>query len=102
MKSVVLGVAAALVLAGAAAAAPNTLTPAEKAAGWTLLFDGKSLDGWRGFKAAQPDKGWKVKNGALSPDPKTSKDIISTGEYGDFELSFQWKISPKGNSGVMY
>jgi hypothetical protein len=98
-----LGLAAVLVLAsGAAMAAPNTLTAAEKAAGWRLLFDGKSLAGWRGFKSAEPDKGWHVKDGALGPDPKTSKDVISKDEFGDFELSFQWKISPKGNSGVMF
>jgi hypothetical protein len=104
MKAVVAGLTAAFVFAGGAAmaAAPNTLTPAEMAAGWKLLFDGKDLNGWRGFKAGKPDAGWKVKDGALSPDPKTSKDIISEAQYGDFELSFQWKISPKGNSGVMF
>lgn len=101
MKRLLLAAALSLA-ASSVSAAPNQLTAAEKAAGWTLLFDGKSLDGWRGFRAADPDKGWKVKDGALSPDPKTSKDIISRGEYGDFELSFQWKISPKGNSGVMF
>ena len=104
MKAVAVGLAAALVFASGAAmaAAPNTLTPAEKAAGWRLLFDGKTLSGWRGFKAASPDAGWKVKDGAMSPDPKTSKDVISQDQFGDFELSFQWKISPKGNSGVMF
>jgi hypothetical protein len=101
MKAVVFGAALALA-ASAAMASPNALTPAETAAGWKLLFDGKTLDGWRGFKAAEPDKGWSVKDGALGPDPKTSRDLMSKGEYGDFELSFQWKISPKGNSGVMY
>jgi hypothetical protein len=102
MKTVVLGLAAAILLAGSAIAAPNTLTPAEKAAGWKLLFDGKTLDGWRGFKAAAPDRGWQVKDGALGPDPKTSKDLLSKDQFGDFELSFQWKISSKGNSGVMF
>jgi len=103
MRAVVLGLVAAFAVGGAAIAAePNTLTPAETAAGWKLLFDGKSLAGWRVFRAGEPDKGWKVKDGALSPDPKTSKDIISTDQFGDFELSFQWKISPKGNSGVMF
>lgn len=103
MKSVVLGLALSLVVACAAMAAEtNTLTPKDKADGWRLLFDGKSLDGWRGFKAAVPDPGWHVTDGALSPDPKTSKDIITKEEFGDFELSFQWKISKLGNSGVMF
>lgn len=100
-----LAFAAALALAAApalAADAPNTLTPAEAKAGWTLLFDGKSTAGWRGFKAAEPDKGWTAKDGVLAPDPKTSKDLITKAEYESFELSFEWKISPKGNSGVMF
>ncbi len=103
MKWIGLVVAAALI-AGGAMAAPveNTLTPAEKKAGWRLLFDGKDLKGWRGFKADKPDAGWTVKDGVLGPDPKTSKDVITTGEYENFELKFEWKISPQGNSGVMY
>jgi hypothetical protein len=103
MKHLLIAAAVGLVAAlPAYAAAPNTLTPAEKAAGWRLLFDGKTLNGWRGFEAAGPDAGWKVKDGTMSPDPKTSKDVISEDQFGDFELSFQWKISPKGNSGVMF
>ncbi|MFI4949740.1 MAG: DUF1080 domain-containing protein [Caulobacterales bacterium] len=105
MKSLVLGLAVAVLASGAFAAsapAPNTLTPAEKAAGWKLLFDGKSTAGWKGFKTAAPDAGWHVVDGALSPDPKTSKDLVSKADYENFELSFEWKISPKGNSGVMF
>jgi len=101
MKRLALGLALSLLVAGAALAAPNELTPAEKAAGWKLLYDGKSLAGWRGFKAAAPDKGWTAA-GALSPDAKTSKDIITKDQFENFELTWQWKISPKGNSGVMF
>jgi len=108
MKRLALGLALSFVLAGAAPipakawAAPNALTPAEKAAGWTLLYDGKSLAGWRGFKTAAPDKGWTAADGVLSPDPKTSKDLVTKANYENFELTFEWKISPKGNSGVMF
>ncbi|HZZ32000.1 MAG TPA: DUF1080 domain-containing protein [Phenylobacterium sp.] len=104
MKALVLGLAVA-VLAMAAApalAADNTLTPAEKAAGWKLLFDGKSTTGWKGFKTAAPDAGWTVKDGVIGPDPKTSKDLVSKESFENFELDFDWKISPKGNSGVIY
>jgi len=101
MKRLVIGIAIALAAYGAAMAAPNELTPTEKAAGWKLLYDGKSLAGWRAFKAPAPDKGWTA-DGALSPDPKTSKDIITKDKFENFELSWQWKISPKGNSGVMF
>ncbi|MFN3583835.1 DUF1080 domain-containing protein [Phenylobacterium sp.] len=87
---------------GAAFAADNVLTPAEKAAGWKLLFDGKSTAGWRGFKTPEPDAGWTVTDGTLGPDPKTSRDIMTKETFGDFELVFDWKITPKGNSGVMF
>lgn len=100
MRPALLGIAMAMV-AGMASAADNALTAAEKAAGWKLLFDGKSTAGWRGFKAAAPDAGWTA-NGVLSPDPKTSRDIMTKEMFGDFELVFDWKIGPKGNSGVMF
>jgi len=98
MKTVL--VVAALACAGPAMAADNTLSAAENAAGWKLLFDGKSMDAWRGFK--KPASDWKVADGALSPDPKTSGDLITKEQFASFELAFDWKISPKGNSGVMY
>ena len=83
-----------------ALAADNTLTAVEKKAGWTLLFDGKTTAGWRGFKA--PDAGWTVKDGILFPDPKVAKDIVTRADYASFEMSFDWRISAKGNSGVMF
>lgn len=109
MKTFLLGlslavIAPAVIATGALAQAPadNTLTPAEKAAGFTLLFDGKTTAGWRGFKTPAPDAGWKVKDGALTPDAKKSADLVTKGNYENFELDFDWKISPKGNSGVIY
>jgi hypothetical protein len=106
MKTIALGLCLAVIATGAFAAekmAPdNTLTPAEKAAGFKLLFDGKDTAGWRGFKTPAPDAGWKVTDGVLSPDAKTSKDLITKANYENFELTFDWKISPKGNSGVIY
>ena len=85
-----------------ALAAENILTAAEKKAGWALVFDGKTTAGWRGFKAPAPDAGWTVKDGALSPDPKLSKDLMTKAEFENFELAFDWRIAPKGNSGVMF
>lgn len=97
----VIALALAVVMSATAAhAADNVLTKAEKKAGWRLLFDGKTTAGWRGFKAAAPD--WRVEDGALAPDPKASKDIMTQATFGDFDLTFDWKISPKGNSGVMF
>jgi len=99
MKGLMIGLCVAA-LAGPAMAADNTLTAAEKAAGWKLLFDGNSMDAWRGFK--KPASDWKVVDGALAPDPKASGDLITKEQFGSFELAFDWKVSPKGNSGVMY
>jgi hypothetical protein len=98
--------ALALLLAGAAAvAAPavNQLTDEEKAAGWKLLFDGKTTDGWRTFKKKSfPAKGWVVEDGWLHCLGKSGGDIISDGEFGDFELQWEWKQAEVGNSGVKY
>jgi len=103
MKAAMLGLAMAIAMVGSAAqAADNALTAAETAAGWKLLFDGRSTDGWRGFKAPAPDAGWTATDGLLGPDPKTSRDIMTKETFDDFELVFDWKISPKGNSGVMF
>jgi hypothetical protein len=101
-----LGVAAVL-------AALVTVSPAAKEAapqdGWTNLFDGTSLKGWRAYK--QPDATktrWKVESGMLTVDPGDAKDtrgardIVTTGTYENFELEFEWKISPGGNSGLKY
>ena len=74
---VVLALAATL-MASAATAADKTLTAAEKAAGWMLLFDGKTTAGWRGFKTTAPDPGWKPREGALGPDPKSSTTLCAS------------------------
>lgn len=80
----------------------STLTDAEKAEGWVLLFNGENLEGWRGFKKSNSDPtGWQVENGVLMTKGGNG-DIISKEQYEDFELEFEWKIAPKGNSGVMY
>ena len=85
-----------------AAAEPNTLTAAEKSAGWMLLFDGKSLDGWRGYKTEAVGSGWKAQDGALTLTAAKAGDVMTKREFADFELSFEWKISEGGNSGVIY
>lgn len=79
----------------------NTLTQAERAAGWTLLFDGTSTAGWRGFRMTTMPAGWEAKDGALTRVSEAA-DIITVQEYANFELTLEWSISPKGNSGIMY
>ncbi len=79
------------------------LTPAEKADGWKLMFDGKSLNGWRGYKTEAPPAGWKIVNGELAlAGGEEGGDLMTVEQYGDFEMRFDWKISENGNSGVIY
>jgi hypothetical protein len=92
-----------LALASAAFAADaNTLSEAEKAAGWRLLFDGKdpSAD-WRGFKKDALPAGWVVEDGVFFRKEKGG-DVVSKEQFENFELSLEWKISPGGNSGIMF
>ena len=83
---------------------PNALTEAERKEGWIALFDGKSLAGWRTYRGQTPPaKGWVVEEGALRCQAKGGGgDLASEGEFGDFELAFEWKVAPGANSGVMY
>ena len=82
--------------------ANNELTPQEKTDGWQLLFDGKTLTGWRTFK--NKPGGWKAQDGMLCSftADNGNADLITDGAYKNFELSIDWKISPEGNSGILY
>jgi hypothetical protein len=92
------------------AAEANTLTEAERKAGWKLLFDGKTTAGWRGYQKETMPPGWKVIDGALvrvqggegGKGAGGGDDIVTLEEFESFELSLEWKISPGGNSGVLY
>jgi hypothetical protein len=86
----------------ALAAELNQLTPEEKQAGWTLLFDGKSTEGWRNYQKESVSPGWKIVEGALGRVDKGAGDIITNEKYDSFELSLEYNISPEGNSGVMF
>jgi hypothetical protein len=68
---------------------------------WRTLFDGTSLEAWRGYKNAPVPAGWKVADGALVKDAPVA-DIVSKDEFGDFELELEWKIGEAGNSGIFY
>ncbi|WP_419165584.1 3-keto-disaccharide hydrolase [Candidatus Palauibacter sp.] len=89
---------------------PNTLTDAEREAGWRLLFDGETTAGWRGYnREAFPDTGWAVIDGALvvgatatDPDVAVGGDIVTTESFTDFDLRFEFMLSEVANSGVLY
>lgn len=88
-------------IAGAQGAAMNTLTPAEQAAGWRLLFDGRTTGGWHGYSSPGMPAGWQVVDGALTRVSEAA-DIVTDEQFKNFELSLDWKIAPGGNSGIFY
>jgi 3-keto-disaccharide hydrolase len=79
----------------------NTLTPAEHAAGWRLLFDGKTTDGWRGYRMDSVPAGWQVVDGALTR-VAGGDDILAREPFANFMLELDWNIAPGGNSGILY
>ena len=93
----------------------NQLTPAEKRDGWRLLFDGKTFNGWRGLGYdSVPSKHWVIEDGAIRkiasgkiarrPDglPVAGGDLMTVDTFKDFELSWEWKVTPGANSGLKY
>src|SRR5580692_13899 len=80
--------------AAAEDASVNTLSDAEKAAGWQLLFDGKSFAGWHNFKMDGIRPGWQIKDGSLvCVDPHQAGDIVTTDKFQWFELQLDYNIS---------
>jgi hypothetical protein len=85
-----------------ASAAQNTLTPAEKSAGWRLLFDGETMQGWRTYVGAEAG-GWEVVDGTLHAIAKVKgSPIITEDKFLDFEFTWEWKLPFAGNNGVKY
>ena len=98
-----------------AAAEPNALTQAEQGEGWRLLFNGKDFTGWRGLgRDSVPSAHWRIEDGtihklpsgnvpvAADGQPLAGGDLMTIDTFKDFELAFEWKISPGANSGVKY
>jgi hypothetical protein len=77
------------------------VSAAEKAEGFKPIFDGVSLKGWRAYKSETPPTGWRAVNRELVRDGEGG-DLMTMDRYGDFELRLDWKISAKGNSGIIY
>lgn len=83
---------------------PSTLTEAEEEAGWRLLFDGKSLEGWRTYReGGSPGEGWQIEGGMLRKVRGVKAgDIMTEETFENFEFSWEWKLEEKGNNGVKY
>ena len=74
---------------------------------WTVLFDGKKVNGLRGYgQKAFPEKAWEVENGTLKTLTRGQggqpRDLVTEDVFTDFEFECEWKVSPRGNSGIMY
>jgi hypothetical protein len=97
------------------AEAHNTLSEAERQEGWRLLFDGQTLDGWRGLGMDTiPTAHWRVEDGAIRKlasgevpvaadgQPMAGGDLMTVDAFRDFELAFDWRVAPGANSGIKY
>ena len=90
-----------VVMATNVVAKDNKLTRKERKQGWELLFDGKTLNGWKNWNKELPVSGWTVEDGCLTTQGGGG-DIVTLQDYGNFEFTFEWKIDENKNSGVMY
>jgi hypothetical protein len=82
---------------------PNALTESEKAAGWQLMFDGKTLTGWHSYKkTAITDNGWIINDSALYMRGPAAGALLAPEAfvYRNFEISIDWKLPDSGNSGI--
>ena len=68
---------------------------------WKPLFNGRSLEGWRGFKSSAAPSGWTAIDSTLARTG-TGGDILTVDEFGDFELRLQWTLAEGGNSGIFF
>ena len=95
LRAMTLAMTLAMVVVGMSAG--HAQTPGQ----WKVLFDGKSLDAWRGYKQPSAGAGWKITDGTLHR-AGTGGDLITKEQFGDFELTLEWKIGKGGNSGIFF
>lgn len=92
----------ALTLPAAAVAQVNTLSQPEIDAGWMLLFDGRTTQGWGLYPTGEAPTGWTVEDGLLTRSGPGGDIMYLPREFGDFDLRIEWRIEPGGNSGILY
>jgi hypothetical protein len=81
--------------------AKNSLNKQESEAGWRLLFDGETLQGWRGYHGLELPEGWSAEDGVLHFSGGRG-DLLTIEEFSNFEVSMDWRVSDEGNSGIFY
>ncbi len=106
LKQVLLPVLVIFILAGCGTKEnDNTLSRKEKKEGWVLLFNGENTDGWRGYNMDQLPSAWTATKGTLlsaGEGGDIGGDIITVRKFENFDLMIDWKLSPEGNSGILY
>ncbi len=102
MKLLAIPSIVAAILAAPLHAGENSLSEGESKAGWKLLFDGESLEHFRGYKKDKPGDKWKVDDGAVKLTGRGGGDLMTKGKYEFFELSLEWNLPKGGNSGIIY
>ncbi len=73
--------------------------------GWISLFDGTTTSGWHSYGKDKATDRWKIADGAIYLDTLVKSaggDLVTNGEYGNYHLKLEWKIAPKGNSGLIF
>jgi hypothetical protein len=88
--------------AGTVSDTMNSLSAEEQQAGWKLLFDGSTTNGWRNYRKQTVGPGWTVIDGILTRSGDDAGDIITTDKYRNFDLALDWRVSEGGNSGILY
>lgn len=88
-------------------AGANAVSSGEKKDGWKLLFDGKSTTGWHSYGRPAAGPSWKVADGSLYYDTANERtlhdrDLVTNAEFENYDLKYEWKIAPKGNSGLLF
>ncbi|MBS1502914.1 MAG: DUF1080 domain-containing protein [Bacteroidetes bacterium] len=105
MKKILIASALMLACGSVIAQTTNELTSKEQKEGWKSLFDGKTTTGWHNYLKPSVGPAWSVTDGVLSLNPSVKDgrgDIVTDGEYENFELAIDWNISDEGNSGIMF
>ena len=94
-----------LFLSSCASTLHNKLTKEEKSDGWQLLFDGKTLNGWRDYNGDKLTAPWFATDGTIQArggGGDAHGYIVTSKNYENFDLVWDWKIAKGGNSGMLY
>lgn len=82
--------------------APTAITASERSEGFRSLFDGTTLEAWRGYRKPSMPEGWRVIDGSLTLVSAGAGDIVTRDQFRNFDLRLDWKVAEGGNGGIFY